>query len=98
MTEHTEESSWPIISSIRIKFSSSDIAEIILQALVPETETQIGKRALAVIKRDEDDLLIRLVAKDQIALRATMNSFLRWIDGALSTLELVRDNQSLESN
>jgi KEOPS complex subunit Pcc1 len=81
-----------------MKFSSSDIAEIILQALVPETETQIGKRAFAAIKRDKDDLLIRLVAKDQIALRATMNSFLRWIDGALSTLELGRDNQSLESN
>jgi tRNA threonylcarbamoyladenosine modification (KEOPS) complex Pcc1 subunit len=69
-----------------------------LQALAPETETQIGKRALAVIKREDEDLLIRLVAKDQIALRATLNSFLRWIEGALSTLELVRDNQSLESS
>ncbi|MFW9916431.1 MAG: KEOPS complex subunit Pcc1 [Candidatus Thorarchaeota archaeon] len=98
MTEHNEENSWPIASSILIKFSSSDIANIILQALAPETETQIGKRAHAVITRDEDDLLIRLVAKDQIALRATMNSFLRWIDGALSTLEFVRGNQSLESS
>lgn len=98
MNVHKEENNWPVVSSIRIKFSSSDIAKIILQALAPETESQMGKRALAVIKRDEDDLLIRLVAKDQIALRATMNSFLRWIDGALSTLELVRNTQSLESN
>lgn len=97
MTSYKEKSNWPIVSSIRIKFSSSDIAKIILQALAPETETQIGKRAQAIIKRDEEDLLIELVAKDQIALRATINSFLRWIEGALSTVEIARDTQSLES-
>ncbi|MFQ5980711.1 MAG: KEOPS complex subunit Pcc1 [Candidatus Heimdallarchaeota archaeon] len=84
-----EENNWPIVTSVRIKLSSPHIAEIISQALNPEIATQLERRARADIEQEGVNLSLKISAKDQIALRATMNSFLRWIDGALSTLELV---------
>lgn len=84
-----EENNWPIVTSVRIQLSSAHIAEIISRALNPEIATQLERRARADIEQEGVNLCLRISAKDQIALRATMNSFLRWIDGALSTLELV---------
>ncbi|MFX0114885.1 MAG: KEOPS complex subunit Pcc1 [Candidatus Hodarchaeota archaeon] len=89
MDEHNGENNWPLAAFICIELISVDIAEIIWQALIPEITTQLGRRARADLKQDRDNLLLRIVAKDQIALRATMNSFLRWINGALSTLAIV---------
>ncbi|MHA2233444.1 MAG: KEOPS complex subunit Pcc1 [Candidatus Hodarchaeales archaeon] len=89
MNAPKEENNWPIVTSVRIKLRSPHIAEIISQALNPEIATQLERRARADIEQEGVNLSLKISAKDQIALRATMNSFLRWIDGALSTLELV---------
>ena len=98
MNAPSMENSWSVVTSVRIRFYSEDIAKIIWQSLNPEIMTQLGRRARVDIEQDRDDLVLKIIAEDQIALRATMNSFLRWIDGALSTLELVRKSQLLETN
>jgi KEOPS complex subunit Pcc1 len=90
MDEHNGENNWPLAAFISIELFSVDIAEIIWQALSPEIATQLGKRARADLKQDKGNILLRIVARDQIALRATMNSFLRWINGTLSTLAIIK--------
>ena len=75
---------------IRLKFSSKDHAKTVLQALEPETKTMPTTRSQVEIEGDGKSLTIHFEAKDTSALRASINSYLRWIsliDDARSVLE-----------
>lgn len=68
------------------------------QAVYPEIATQLGRRARAALEHKNDYVVLKIAAKDHTALRATMNSFLRWISGIVSALDLVEPSQPLESS
>ena len=64
-------------------------AYIIYKAIAPEAETLPSKRTSVNLEVSEEGLILRICAKDLVALRAAMNSFLRFINTTLDALNLV---------
>jgi len=64
-------------------------AYIIYKAIAPEAETLPSKRTSVDLEVSGEGLILRICAKDLVALRAAMNSFLRFINTTLDALNLV---------
>ncbi len=62
--------------------------EVIARALKIEAETVSSKRVKVDIKASDGFLNLEVSANDLTAMRAGINSFLRWIDAALQVYEL----------
>lgn len=75
-------------ATIRIKVSSNANLASLLEALKPETK-RVGNRAKVEIDREGFFVILTVEAKDTIALRATLNTYLRWIGSTLDTLEVL---------
>ena len=77
---------------VEMDMGSSEMAQTILYALEPETESVPSERATTTIRVDGPKLIIEILAEDLTALRAAMNSFLAWISGAKRALEYVNSH------
>jgi len=64
---------------VRLNFPSERDAEIALQALQPETKTAPAARSRVQIRGEGRSLILSFEAKDTSALRAAINSYLRWV-------------------
>lgn len=64
-------------SSLKLEFCSDD-AIIYYCALKPEEGILPGGRSYASLSLNGDKLIIKIRAKDITALRAAVNSFIRW--------------------
>lgn len=64
---------------IHLETSSEKQVEAILKALLPETRKPATYRSKVSIKGEGRTLIMQVDAKDTSALRATLNSYLRWI-------------------
>lgn len=56
------------------------------KALKPEAETPSSDRSTTVIVVDNSQLVISTIANDVSALRANLNSYLRWVEGILGIM------------
>ena len=65
------------------------LLEPILKALKPETVSLPSRRVTVTIDGVGDKLVLTFKAKDLTALRAALNSYLRWFSAIQKTLELV---------
>ncbi len=65
---------------IRLTFASDKQAGAVLDALRPETRAFAGHRSRVVLERDHSDLIFKVEARDIAAFRASLNSFLLWIN------------------
>ena len=74
-------------AEISVEFSSKTHAEAVYRALKPETRHSIGPRSKVTIVLEGKSLQIAVSAKDISALRAAINSYLRWVSGSA---ELIR--------
>jgi len=63
-------------------------SKFLADALGPETSRDIPRTKVEILT-DGPDILIRLTADDVTALRAVMNSYLRWLKLAIDTKETV---------
>lgn len=54
-------------------------ASTLAKALLPESKREIPRTKIK-IKTDKDKFLLRIEAEDTSALRAAINSYLRWIE------------------
>ncbi len=72
---------------IRLCFSSEKQLATLIDALTPETHKQISMRSKVDVLRDEQLLVLRVEAQDTIALRAALNSYLRWINSTINILQ-----------
>ena len=61
--------------------------DILLISLEPESKTPSSERSTVKLSRTEDGIRLIVVANDTSALRAALNSYLRWIQGILSMIE-----------
>jgi len=61
--------------------------DILLISLEPESKTPSSERSTVKLSRTEDGIKLIVVANDTSALRAALNSYLRWIQGILSIIE-----------
>ena len=76
-------------ASVRLRFSSEKLLTTLLDALAPEANRPIATRAKTVLEREGNFLVLKVEAKDTVALRAALNAYLRWIGSAVKVLEVV---------
>lgn len=65
---------------VRLNFPSKRRLEIVLDALQPETRTPPSFRSRVKVEGVGTALTLSFEASDTSALRATVNSYLRWIN------------------
>jgi KEOPS complex subunit Pcc1 len=71
---------------LRLKFPSQKLLEIIFKALEPEVRKTPTMRSRAFLEKEDTFLILKVEASDTIALRATVNAYLRWIDSMRNVL------------
>lgn len=64
---------------IRLKTLPKGQQHLLLKVLTPETVKQVTSRSKVSIEIEGEGLTIQVEARDTSALRATLNSYLRWI-------------------
>lgn len=76
-------------ASVRLKFTSKKRLETIFKAVEPETKKATTMRSAADLKKEGSFLVLKINARDTIALRAALNAYLRWINSAVEVLEVI---------
>jgi len=74
---------------VRLKFSSEKRLEIVFKALEPEVDKPVTMRSRAKLEKDDSFLVLKVEARDAVALRAALNAYLRWINSTLNVLEVL---------
>lgn len=70
-----------------LKFPSERHLEIVFTALEPEVRKPPTMRSRAFLEKEDTVLVLKIEAKDTVALRATVNAYLRWINAMTNVLE-----------
>jgi len=70
---------WKAEAEVKVEVGSEGRAKAILEALKPEMKTSLSPRSRVRISIKKDVLILRVAAKDTVALRASLNSYLRFI-------------------
>ncbi len=76
-------------AEISIPFSTPKKAQSVYAALYPETKVRFGPRSKVCIRLKRNRLHLMLLAEDTIALRAIVNSYLRWIASCSDTVNTI---------
>ena len=76
-------------ATVRLRLSSEKQLTTLLDALAPEANSPVNVRAKAVLERDGDFAVLKVEAKDTVALRAALNAYLRWMSSTVKVLEAV---------
>ena len=66
-------------ATICIESLPCTLLKTLLDALLPETRRPATSRSKVSIATQGERLILRIMAKDTSALRATINSYLRWV-------------------
>ena len=74
---------------VRLKFPSEKRLEIVFKSLKPEADRPATMRSRAKMERDGNFLVLKVEARDTVALRAALNAYLRWINSTLNVLEVL---------
>lgn len=69
--------------------ASEELVDILLGALKPEAERPSSHRSSVSMDAEGRRLTIRVTASDIAALRAALNSYLRWAEAVLDVVERV---------
>ena len=76
-------------ATVRLRLSSEKQLTALLDALAPEANRPVNVRARAALEREDNFLVLKVEAKDTVALRAALNAYLRWIGSMVKTLEVL---------
>jgi tRNA threonylcarbamoyladenosine modification (KEOPS) complex Pcc1 subunit len=76
-------------ATIRLMFASNKQLSALINALTPEVHKQISTRSKVGLSCDGQMLVLDVEANDKVALRAALNSYLRWINSTITALEPV---------
>jgi tRNA threonylcarbamoyladenosine modification (KEOPS) complex Pcc1 subunit len=76
-------------ATVRLQFSSEKHLTTLLEALAPEANAPVTRRAKAILEKEGPFLLLKVEAADTVALRATLNAYLRWIGSTVKVLEVI---------
>jgi tRNA threonylcarbamoyladenosine modification (KEOPS) complex Pcc1 subunit len=77
-------------ASVRLKFASQKQIQTLLCVLTPETQTMQTTRAKVKLHTEGDFLIFSVEAEDTVALRATLNAYLRWVQSIINVMDAVR--------
>ncbi|EEB74285.1 conserved hypothetical protein [Thermococcus sp. AM4] len=73
---------------IELAFPDEETARVVYESVLYEHKTVPYRRSRIDFLLDGRKIVIRFLAKDNSALRGTLNSYLRWIKVAMDSLEL----------
>lgn len=73
-------------ATIRLKLQSEKQLTTLLDALNPEAKAATTRRASAKLEKDGLFLVLSVDAEDNVALRATLNAYLRWIGSTINVM------------
>jgi tRNA threonylcarbamoyladenosine modification (KEOPS) complex Pcc1 subunit len=76
-------------AKVRLKFSLEKQLTALLDALTPEANAPVTRRANVKLEKDGLFLLLTVEADDTVALRSTLNAYLRWINSTLNIIKVV---------
>lgn len=74
---------------VKLKFPSRKHLEILAKALEPEVKKPATARSKANIEKRKKFLILIVEARDTVALRATLNAYLRWINSIMNVIEFL---------
>lgn len=77
-------------AAIRLKFNSEKQLTTLLAALMPEAKAPATRRASVKLEVDGCFLVLSVEAEDTVALRATLNAYLHWINSAVNVIDALR--------
>lgn len=69
-----------VVSVVKLELDEK-LLQAIDVALQPESENPSSERSKTSISIEDEHLIITTYASDTTALRASMNSYLRWVEG-----------------
>ncbi len=75
-------------ATIELALESEEQLKALMDSLVVE-EKQTGFRSRVTVTSEANNLRIDVEAKDSVALRAGLNTYLRWIESILKVLTIV---------
>jgi tRNA threonylcarbamoyladenosine modification (KEOPS) complex Pcc1 subunit len=78
----------PVFAEITIDMPG-DLVDVIEGSLVPEVERPTSERSNVDVVAREGKLVIRIKASDVAALRAAVNSYLRWVGAILDVVDSI---------
>jgi tRNA threonylcarbamoyladenosine modification (KEOPS) complex Pcc1 subunit len=79
-------------ANLHLKINSKKQLTTILTALNPEAQAPPTHRANLKLAEDGLFLVLTVEAKDTVALRATLNAYLRWINSIVNVMESVEES------
>ena len=77
-------------ASICLSFDSEEPLDVLMAALMPETKAPPTNRSTVELKKEGVCLTLVIVAEDTVALRATINAYMHWIQSALNIIDIVK--------
>jgi tRNA threonylcarbamoyladenosine modification (KEOPS) complex Pcc1 subunit len=78
-------------ATVRLKFATQKQLTTLLNALTPETNSTVTRRANVKLEEDGLFLMVTVEAEDTVALRATLNAYLRWINSTVNIINAVEE-------
>ncbi|MHA1596991.1 MAG: KEOPS complex subunit Pcc1 [Candidatus Asgardarchaeia archaeon] len=66
-------------AKVEVELKDEEMCEVIYRTLLPETRSKVTERSKASIRRLGAKIFLTIRAKDTTALRAAMNSYLRFL-------------------
>ncbi|ASJ14262.1 KEOPS complex subunit Pcc1 [Thermococcus radiotolerans] len=83
----SDSEAWPIEGVIELSFPDEETARIVYESVLYEHESVPYRRSRIEFLREGNRVIIRFLARDNSALRGTLNSYLRWIKVAIDAIE-----------
>ena len=80
---------------VNIKLEDENTCDLLYDALVLESSYNPNERAQANLEKDKDLLILKISAKDSISARASINSFMKWINLSLEIISLSKNEEKL---
>lgn len=78
----------PISAKVNIVLDP-DLLDAMKTALIPEAESPSSERSRTEVRIQGNELVIETVASDTSALRASLNSYLRWVQGIQGIVDIL---------
>jgi tRNA threonylcarbamoyladenosine modification (KEOPS) complex Pcc1 subunit len=76
-------------ATVKLTFPSDQQLQMVLTSLKPETKSPSTHRAQVTLRKQGRRLVLTTKANDTVALRASLNAYLRWINSILNVLEVI---------
>jgi tRNA threonylcarbamoyladenosine modification (KEOPS) complex Pcc1 subunit len=77
-------------ATVRLRFASEEHLKMVLSAIRPEASNPATRRARTTLENENNSLVLNVEADDTVALRASLNAYLRWISSILDVLEVLK--------